>query len=305
MYEMSLSRRQFLAVSGAALTALAVPRRLLRAQRLADELHELRRGVGIFTARGGTIGWLHNPAGALVVDSQFPDSAASFLSALRERGAARVDAVVNTHHHGDHTAGNGVLRAVTPRIVAHANVPVLQRRAAEANPSGPTQTYADTTFDRKWKLEIGDERVRAKYYGPAHTGGDCTVLFERANVVHLGDLVFNRTYPFIDRAGGASARGWISLLETVVAEHPADTLYIFGHAAPGAPITGTRSDVLVQRDLLDAVLERARQAIAAGKSREEATAIDRLAEFPDHTPLSQRLNAGLAIGAAFDELSEA
>jgi cyclase len=305
MSQMPLSRRQFLATSGAALAALTVPRQLLGARSAADELQELRRGVGIFTGRGGTIGWLHNPGGALVVDSQFPDTASTFVTALRSRSATRLDALINTHHHADHTSGNEVFRGTTERIIAHANVPGLQRRVAEASAAAPAQTYADTTFENEWTHDVGDERVCARYYGPAHTGGDCTVLFEHAHVVHMGDLVFNRTYPFVDRSGGASVRGWLALLETVAAEHAADTLYIFGHAARGAPFTGGRKDVLIQRDLLSAVLEYATQAIAAGKSREEVVTIDRLPEFPDHTPLAQRLNAGAAVGAAFDELSEA
>jgi cyclase len=302
---MTLTRRDFLGASALGLLAGLVPRLAAGAQQLPHEFVELRRGVGIFTARGGTIGWLANPDGTLVVDSQFPDTARLCLDGLRDRHARPVDALVNTHHHGDHTAGNGVFREAAARIVAHARVPALQRRAAAAGGSEDAQSYADTTFEDAWTVEVGDETVRAKHYGPAHTGGDCTVHFERADVVHMGDLVFNRAYPFIDRGGGASVAGWIALLEAVADEHGAETLYVFGHGRREFGVTGGRADVLVQRDFLAAVLETAERAVAAGKSREEAVAVERLSGFPDHAPLADWLTLGTALGAAYDEVTGA
>jgi cyclase len=302
---MTWSRRDFLTTSLLGLAAGSLPRPLARLARDPDPFVELRRNVGIFSSRGGTIGWLADAAGTVVVDTQFPDSAAVCLAGLHARNARPVDAVINTHHHGDHTAGNGTFRESARQIVAHENVPVLQRRAAEASGSEDAQVYADVTFPEDWSVTIGGETVRAKHYGPAHTGGDCTVFFERANVVHMGDLVFNRAYPFIDRVGGASVQGWIDVLEAVAGEHGAGTIFVFGHARAGAGVTGDRDDVLVQRDFLSAVLETARRALAAGRSREEAAAIETLPGFADFAALSARLTLGTSVGVAYDELSEA
>jgi cyclase len=302
---MTLTRRDFLGASALGLLAGLAPRLPAGAQQFSHEFVALRRGAGIFTARGGTIGWLANRDGTLVVDSQFPDTARLCLDGLRDRGARPVDALVNTHHHGDHTGGNGVFREAAGRIVAHVRVPELQRRAAAGGGSEDAQTYADTTFEDDWTVEVGDETVRAKHYGAAHTGGDCTVFFERADVVHMGDLVFNRAYPFIDRGGGASVAGWISLLEAVAAEHGEETLYVFGHGRREFGVTGRRADVLVQRDFLAAVLETAERAAAAGGSREEAVAVERLPGFADHAPLADWLTLGAALGAAYDEVTGA
>lgn len=307
---MTWTRRDFVRTSLLGIAAGAFPWTAARALAARGEFVALRRDVGIFTARGGTIGWLVNPSGAVVVDSQFPDTAREFVARMRQGGPQGIDALVNTHHHGDHTAGNAVFREAARRIVAHTRVPELQRQAAANAPApasgqpAPAPTVADTTFAEEWTAEVGGERVRARHRGPAHTAGDSTVLFERAGVVHMGDLVFNRAYPFIDRAGGASVRGWVEVLERVAAEYPADTLYVFGHAAPGFAVTGHRTDVRVQRDFLAAVLETAQRAIAAGKSREEATALDRLPGFPDHVAISPRLSLAANLGAAYDELSE-
>lgn len=301
---MMWKRREFLGVSAAGLAGVVLPGRLVSGFGSAGEFSEIRRNVGIFTSRGGTIGWLLNPSGALVVDSQFPDPARECVEGLAERGGDAIDALINSHHHGDHTAGNGVFRPVARMIVAHRRAPELQRRSAETAGTLDAQTFADTTFDREWAISVGDETVSARHYGPAHTGGDCTIHFQQANIVHMGDLVFNRAYPFIDRPGGASVQGWIDLLETVAGEHSADTVYVFGHANPDFGVIGNRSDVLVQRDYLSGVLETARRSLAEGKSREEATALESLPEFPDHRALNPRLSLAASIGVAYDELTE-
>ncbi len=266
------------------------------------EFKPLRRNTGFFTGRGGTIGWLASPAAVVVVDTQFPDTAAVCLTALAGPGGRTVDAVVNTHHHADHTSGNPVFKPVARTIVAHVRVPQLQFAAAEKAGKLDEQVYADTTFADVWRHDCGDETVTAQYSGPAHTGGDAVVWFERANVVHMGDLVFNRMYPYIDRPGGASVRGWVRRLEEAQANLPADAIYLFGHGNPRFGVTGTRADLLVMRDLLAAMLERVQQGITAGRTRDEITALDNLPGFPDfHVPPPNRLPA--ILGTVYDELA--
>ena len=77
--------------------------------RRLSGFQELRRNVGLFTGRGGTIGWLYNSEALVAIDTQFPDTAETFINGLTERGASSMDLLVNSHHHTDHTAGNGVL----------------------------------------------------------------------------------------------------------------------------------------------------------------------------------------------------
>ena len=99
----------------------------------------------------------------------------------------------------------------------------------------------------------------------------------------MGDLMFNHRHPRVDRPGGASIRNWIVLLERVVAEYSNDTTYVFGHAAPGMPVTGTRVDLLAFRDYFSALLEYVQGGIAAGKSADEIAQVEQLAGFPDYS----------------------
>ncbi len=308
-----MNRRTFLfRATGLAAASLA-PRSWLAAQAPAPskmtqdnppvtEFKPLRRNVGIFTGRGGTIGWLASPAGLVVIDTQFPDTAGLCLAGLPGREHRTLDAVLNTHHHFDHTSGNPVFKPVSRTIVAQARVPGLQFAAAEKAGRLPEQVFADTTFTDVWRHECGDEAVLAQYYGPAHTGGDAVMLFEKANVVHMGDLVFNRLYPFIDRPGGASARNWVKKLEQAHAAFPADAIYIYGHGNPKFGVTGTRDDLLIMRDFMAALIGHVEQGIAAGKSRDEIIALDNLPGFPDfHTPPPTRLPS--LLGTVYDELT--
>jgi glyoxylase-like metal-dependent hydrolase (beta-lactamase superfamily II) len=279
----------------------------------ATEFHLLRGDVGTFTGRGGTIGWLSSKDAVAVVDTQFPDTALTCLRGIPGIGGRMIDATINTHHHGDHTGGNVVFKAASRALVAQANVPKLQFEAAkraelQPNPAPSalvaSQVYADTTFPDVWRRELGGEIVTAEFRGPAHTGGDAVVIFEKANVVHMGDLVFNRIYPYVDRPGGASIRGWIKALNDSVASYPADAIYVFGHGNPKFGVTGARGDLLVMRDFFSAVIEHVEKEIAAGRDKPAVVGMENFPGFPDfHVPLPNRL--GLVLGAAFDELTSA
>ncbi len=274
------------------------------AQGVKPVFRPLRRNVGIFTARGGTIGWLATADALAVVDTQFPETAKLCLDGLPERGGRMIDVVINTHYHGDHTGGNGVFRPVAKTMVAHAAVPELMKaRAIRDKKPVEDLVIADTTFVETWRMELGDEVVSAKYFGPAHTGGDIVVLFEKANVVHMGDLLFNRVYPVIDRPGGAKIAAWIGVLEKVAKEYPSDALYVAGHAGEGRDVVLERDQLLVLRDYLTGLLEYTQGQIKAGKAKSEIVALENLPAFPEfHQKLPNRLGSNLSV--AYDELTE-
>jgi cyclase len=269
------------------------------------EFRPLRRDVGLFTGRGGSIGWLASKDALVAVDTQFPDTAAAFATGLPGRGDRSFDIVINTHHHGDHTGGNPVLKPIAKKIVAHANVPKLQFAAAEKANTLEKQVYAETTFPSVWRHELGGEVVVAQYHGTGHTSGDAIVLFEKANVVHMGDLMFNRLYPAIDRPSGGSIKHWITVLEEVAKTYPADAIYIYGHGSAKFGVTGARGDLLVFRDYLTGLLDYTQKKIAAGEPKEKIVGLENLPGFTDfHQPMGPTNRLPANLGVAFDELTE-
>lgn len=307
-FDVSISRRRFLATSSVLLAAMPA-RRLLAQQPAAatpppeTAFQTIRRNVGCFTGRGGTIGWLSTPEALVVVDTQHADTAAICLDGLPGRAGRTIDRVFNTHHHADHTGGNGVFRKVSTRIVAQTNVPGLQRTAYAA--SKDPQVYADSTFDTTWSETVGKERVTASFRGPGHTGGDSIIHFEHAEIVHLADLLWIDVHPFVDRPGGASIENWMRILEQVSTAMSAGTTYIAGHAQRGLPVTADRKALARQRDYFDAALTHARAGIAAGKSRDEIVALPVLRGFESYQALIPRLSLAATLGAAYDELTSA
>lgn len=263
----------------------------------------LRRNVGFFIGRGGTIGWLVNPDALAVVDTQFPDTARTFLDGLPGRGGRHFDVLLNTHHHADHTGGNPVIKPVSKKVVAHANVPELLRAAAEraGKPLDPL-TLPDETYAETWRAALGDEVVSGKYLGAAHTKGDVVITFEKANVVHVGDLCFNRIYPVVDRPGGGRIRSWITVLDKITTDYPADAIYVCGHAGPKFEPRCTRDELKIFRDYLDGVLTYTQKQIAAGKTKDEIITLQNLPGFEAfHQPAPNRLGGNLA--TAYDELT--
>ena len=278
------------------------------------EFKDVRRNVGVFTARGGTIGYLVTSDAVVVVDSQFADTAPMFLKGLQPiytaeamrakvQGAAtatprKIDVLINSHHHPDHTGGNKVMQPNVGRIVAHVNVPGLQKKQAATQKSEDNQAYADTTFDKDWKTSVGKETVSARYYGPAHTSGDIVIFFENANVAHMGDLMSYQRNPRADFPAGASIVNWVRVLENTVKDHNNDTIYIFGHSKVGERVTGSSKDLLELRNYFTAMLDYTRKQIAAGKSQaevvKEAKAIPGFESY-EGTPT--------AIEAAYQELT--
>ena len=271
---MTWNRREFVTLSSLGLLgAYASPS--LFAQRggpaapAVPTFEDVRRNVGVFTARGGTMGYLVTADAVIVVDSQFADTAPMFLEGMRSRTTRRFDLLINSHHHPDHTGGNKVLQPSVAKIVAHANVPGLQKKQAAQQKSEANQAYADTTFDRDWKASVGTETVAARHYGPAHTGGDIVITFQNANVAHMGDLMSYQRNPRADRPAGASMANWVRVLENTVKDHANDTIYVFGHSKVGERVTGSSKDLLELRDYITAMLDFTRKAIASGRSKQE------------------------------------
>jgi cyclase len=264
----------------------------------------LRRNVGYFSLRGGTAGFLVNEDAVAVVDSQFADSAQILVAGLDERsGGRRVDVLLNTHHHGDHTGGNGVFRGVTRTLVAHAMAVEHLRNPPTGEPA-EAAFIPEVTFTDRWSEALGDEQITARHHGRAHTSGDAVITFEEANVAHMGDLMFHRRHPVVDRAAGATLRGWIDVLERTVEGHARDTIYVFGHAGAGLPVTGTFTDLLRFRDYLGAVLERVGAELRAGGDRETFLVPGPPLEgFEDFGPFGQA-GAREVRTCAWDELAD-
>lgn len=282
-----MKRRSFLAHSGITLSAIAFSNYSGLASVLVQEPYKIKMltsNLGVFTEQGGTIAFLipekKTTSGLVVVDSQFVNPAQHLVAELKKKSDLPFELLVNTHHHGDHTSGNIVFKGLVKHVLAHENSLLNQKKVAEnAQSSGKNlveQYYPDMVFKTDYNYKVGKETVSAHYFGAGHTNGDAMIHFENQNAVHMGDLVFNKRYPFIDKNGGADIASWITVLDKAIATFGNKTNYIFGHAYNPQEIVGNMEDVKAFQNYLEKLLDFVGKEIKAGKSKDEilkATAI--------------------------------
>lgn len=241
----------------------------------------LRNDVGIFTEKGGTIAWLNGSTGFVAIDSQFPDSAAHAIEELKKLGDKPFKYLLNTHHHGDHTGGNIAFKGLAQQVVAHQNSAVNQKLAAEKAKNEAQQLFPDVTFGTGWKAPVGKEKISAYYYGSGHTNGDAVYHFENANIAHVGDLVFNRRFPYIDQANGAHIGNWITALEKIHNQFDKDTLFIFGHSLDPEKVTGGKDDIKAFQNYLQSLMTLVSGEIKAGKTKDEILKLTTIPGAPE------------------------
>lgn len=209
-------------------------------------VEEVADGVFAYVQPDGT--WFLNNTGIVVAGSDVllvdqcgtVDRGRALLDTvarLTPRGGS-VRALVNTHHHGDHTFGNFLLPPDVP-IVGHR----LTRQKVIATGTGITALFQgpdwgeievrppSVTFERQLSLWLGDLEVRLLHFGrPAHTTNDTVVWIPDRGVVFTGDLVFNGGTPF---ALEGSVAGWRETLPELGALNA--TTVVPGHGPVGTP----------------------------------------------------------------------
>lgn len=296
-----MNRKSFLQSSALTIGALAFQKSLFAElfQQPAWKIKMLTDDIGIFTERGGTILFYMSKQGFVVVDTQFPEQSNHLIEELKKKKAQPFKLLINTHHHGDHSGGNISFKGIVEHVLAHENSKANQQRVAIASKSEDKQLYPDQTFGTAWSQKIGKEKITLHYFGAAHTNGDALIHFEHANIVHMGDLLFNRRHPFVDRSSGANMKSWMMVLETAQQKFSKKTQFVFGHSGEGFEVTGTTDDLKAFQEYIGKVLQFTESEIKAGKTKEE---IIKTTVLPFET---QWKGDGLArpLGAAYDELT--
>jgi glyoxylase-like metal-dependent hydrolase (beta-lactamase superfamily II) len=297
-----MQRRNFIKHTTLTAALMTLSSKELLAHFYADpwKVKMLRNDIGIFTERGGTVGFMLSKKGKVVVDTEFPDQAKHLISELNTRSDKPFHLLINTHHHTDHTAGNIEFKGLVPHVVGHENCLANQKRVAEQQKNTDQQLFADITFSDSWKTKVGHEKIKAHYFGAAHTNGDAIIHFEHANIAHMGDLVFNRRYAFVDRSAGANIKSWIQVLDKALSTFDNETIFIFGHAFDPEKVSGNKDDLKAMQNYLAMLLQFVDREMRAGRSKEEivkATSIPGVTEWQ-----GDGIERGLT--AAYEELTE-
>jgi glyoxylase-like metal-dependent hydrolase (beta-lactamase superfamily II) len=236
----------------------------IKATRVRGNIYVLMDDVS------GNVGVSVGEDGILIVDDKFAPLADKIRAALADVGGGKLQFILNTHWHGDHTGGNPVFGPEAP-IIAHTNV--RQRLMSEQKltrrtyPAAPKEAWPVITFDHSVSVHFNGEEIKALHFPHGHTDGDSVIFFTGSNVVHLGDDFFAGRFPFVDLESGGDVEGLTRNIEKVLAELPADVMVIPGHG----PVS-TRDDLRTYHRMLTETAAIVRQRLAAGQSLEEIKA---------------------------------
>ena len=267
-----MQRRTFLRNTGFTIAGLALMNKQAAALFFAQpafKIKMLTEDIGVFTEKGGTILFYISKKGIVVVDTQFPEQSQHLIDELKKKSKKNFRLLINTHHHGDHTSGNIAFKDLVPHVLAHANSLTNQKNVAIKNKTEEKQLYPNQTYTDTRCEKVGKEKICLHYFGAAHTNGDSLIHFQHANIVHMGDLMFNRRHPFVDKSAGANMGNWIKVLDKAVTTFDTNTKIVCGHSAEGYDIIASTTDLKSFGDYLGNVLKFVDGEIKAGKTKEE------------------------------------
>lgn len=282
------NRRSFLHLGSAAAAAALAPRWILAqaapsappADRVAQmraagastpiKTTKLYDNLWLLQGAGGNMAIQSGKDGNILIDSSFATAVPHIREAIAAVSTDAPHALVNTHWHVDHVDGNEGMHAAGFHVIAHEKTKVRMSQPAEMKlmhlslPAYPDSALPATTFATSMHHNHNGDSIDLVHYDPAHTDTDIYIHFHNADVLHCGDIFFNKTYPFIDESSGGSIGGTIDAAHKSLALAGDTTKIIPGHG----PL-GSKADLKKYVDMLSAVRDKVAALKKAGASEQE------------------------------------
>ena len=253
--------------------APADPIAAMRAQMAMTpmEMHKLADNLNLFTGPGGNVVVLNGPDGKFVVDSFVQPVWPKLKAAIDGLDKSPLKLLIDTHWHFDHTDNNAAFHEAGAGILAHENT---KKRLTETHDllgmhftPAPADALPTETFKVMKRLQANSENLTLAHIAPAHTDTDIYIHYQKANVLHCGDVFFNGMYPFIDAGTGGSINGMIAGATKLLAMVDKDTKIVPGHG----PL-GDKAALTKYRDVLTTARDRVQKLKSSGKKLEEVLA---------------------------------
>jgi glyoxylase-like metal-dependent hydrolase (beta-lactamase superfamily II) len=221
---------------------------------------------------GGNVGLLIGDERIVLIDDFVEPLSDKLLETAASIAGRPVDFVINTHVHGDHVGGNAALAGHGATIVAHDNIRTRMLADEKTDPSAlPVITFSDAVT-----FHLNTLTAEVFHVANAHTDGDAVIRFADANVIHTGDAMFNRLFPFIDLDSGGSVSGYIAAQKKILAMTDADTKIIPGHGALATP-----ADLKASIEMLETGRALVKELIEEGLTADEIVGANPLEDYSD------------------------
>ncbi len=261
--------------------------------------------------------------GVVLIDTKPPGWGSSMIEMIEQVTDFPITTIINTHAHPEHAGSNNEFPD-TIQIIAHENSDAAMRRIGlypTGSPGLPT-----TTFQNRYSLLDGLDRIELYYFGPAHTDGDIVVVFPEKQssfgsgydgIAYVGDLFPGKAVPVIDLKLGGSGVAFPETLATLLASIDGVWRVITGHgpfpmtyAGRGRREQGTNrffsgfmtwEDLTEYADFTSDLLAFVKTAFSAGQSVDEA--VSNL-QLPDRYAGYDMTNVRATVTAIYSELAE-
>jgi cyclase len=246
----------------------------LTATALADNLT-------LFSGAGGNVVVAAGSASVWMVNGGLQERSAELLEAVADHARGkRIEGVINTDWHREHTGSNEHLGKSGATIIAHEHT--KQYLGAEIYVDWQNQTYRplppdalpNRTFYTSGRLDVGSEQIMYAHLGQAHTDAAIYAFFPRANVLVAGDVLTVGKYPIADYTTGGWLGGLVAANKTLLELTNAQTRVV-----PGVGPVQTRDDLQAQHDMLAAMMERLTNMIRQGLGPEDIVAAAATKEY--------------------------
>ena len=161
----------------------------------------------------------------------------------------KVTHIVYSHHHADHLGASSLFGRNVTRI-GQADT---RRLLAEEN--DPARPVPDITFDTRYTLRVGGERIDLAWHGTNHTPDNSYIHFPGHDTLMLVDIVLPRWVPYDSFNLNEDVQGSIAAPATAMAypwKH-----FIGGHMGR----LGTRDDMTVYQRYVDDIIAGVKKAL--------------------------------------------
>jgi len=210
-------------------------------------VEEIRDGLYWVTDGAYNTIFLTTGQGVIAVDAP-PSIGENYLKAIAEVTEEPITHVIYSHTHNDHIGAASIFPDDAIYIAHQDAADALVQR------NDPNRPIPTITFEDKYTLEIGSQKLELDYNGPMHEPGNIFVYAPNHKVLMVVDLVFPGWTPFKDLAMAHDVPAFLAAPDKIL-EYDFDT-YVGGHLTR----LGTVEDVQIQQEYFQDIQNSAAKA---------------------------------------------
>lgn len=269
--------------------------RALTIERITDDVH-------VMSGLGGNVGVLKTDSGTVIIDTMTLRYQGKRIREEAEKLTGQpVVMIINTHYHLDHTHGNPAFEKGTRVVSTSRTLHHLLTTDADYFDGEAAALLPNEIFNDSRQVKLGNKTIKLLDAGRGHTDGDLVAFIVEDEVLHAGDLYFNKLYPNIDLEGGGSVKLWGDTLDAVLA-------LPFVSVIPGHGAISDRKQLVQFQDFMRQLARIGQKAADEGWTMEQTKASEELTEDAGYGEISLIIPLGLnrefVLGRAWEEATE-